>query len=50
MGQKNERVELEMKIIKYRAMVRQLGPDNETLKRPESLIPELEQKRREIDE
>ena len=50
MGQKKERVELEMKIMKYRAMVRQLGSDNETVKRQESLIAELEQKRREIDE
>jgi hypothetical protein len=49
MPSKNERVELEMKILKYRALARQL-PDPETTKRIAGLVAELEQKLREIDE
>jgi hypothetical protein len=46
---KNERVELEMKIMKYRLQA--LGePDLATVERLEILIAELEQKLREIDE
>jgi hypothetical protein len=46
---KNERVELEMKIMKYRALARD-APDKLTTERIETLIAELEQKLREIDE
>ncbi len=49
MSSKNERVELEMKIIKYRALARLTG-DEETRQRINALIAELEQKLREIDE
>jgi hypothetical protein len=49
MPSKNERVELEMKIMKYRALARQ-SPDEVTRKRINELIAELEQKLREIDE
>ena len=46
MVQKNERVECEMKIIKYRTLARQ-APDIETTQRINELIAELERK---IDE
>jgi hypothetical protein len=49
MGSKNERVELEMKVIKYRAMARQTL-DDLTQRRIEQLIAETEQKLREIGE
>ena len=49
MGQKNERVELEMKILKYRALARDAA-DEVTAKRIATLIAELEQKQREMDE
>ena len=48
MRSKNERVELEMKILRYRA-VRRIA-DTVTQERIETLIAELEQKLREIDE
>jgi hypothetical protein len=48
MPSKNERVELEMKILKVRRLAR--AADNLTRKRLEALIAELEQKLREIDE
>jgi hypothetical protein len=47
--QKNERVELAIKIVKSRALARQ-APDIETTQRINELIAELEQKLREIDE
>jgi hypothetical protein len=47
---KNERVELEMKIIKYRRMAMLATSDDETRNRILSLVAELEQKLREIDE
>jgi hypothetical protein len=47
--QKNERVVLAIKIVKYRALARQ-APDAETTQRINGLIAELEQKLREIDE
>jgi hypothetical protein len=47
--QKNERVELAIKIIKYRALARQ-ALDVGTTQRINGLIAELEQKLREIDE
>jgi hypothetical protein len=46
---KNERVELEMKIMKYRALARQ-APDQETMRRINGVVAELELKLREIDE
>ena len=49
MPSKNERVELEMKIMKYRQLARQ-APDAETAQRIRELVAELEQKQREIDE
>jgi len=49
MVQKNERVELEMKIMKYRALARDAA-DDVTAQRIATLIAELEQKQREIDE
>jgi hypothetical protein len=47
--QKNERIMLAIKIVKYRALARQ-APDVETTQRINELIAELEQKLREIDE
>jgi len=49
MAQKNDRVELEMKIVKYRSLARRAA-DDETTQRIKALIAELEQKLREIDE
>jgi hypothetical protein len=49
MPSKNERVELEMKIMRYRELARQ-APDQETMLRINGLVAELEQKLREIDE
>ncbi len=49
MPSKNERVELEMKIMRYRALARD-APDKLTADRIEALIAELEQALREIDE
>jgi hypothetical protein len=49
LAQKNERVGLEIKIIKYRALARQ-APDVETTQRINGLIAELEQNLREIAE
>jgi hypothetical protein len=48
--QKNERVELEMKIMKYRELMRKALWDPETTQRFETAVAELEQKLREIDE
>jgi hypothetical protein len=46
---KNERVELEMKIMKYRSLARRTT-DVETKRRINGLVAELEQMLREIDE
>jgi hypothetical protein len=46
---RNERVELEMKIMRYRALARDAA-DQLTTERIETLIAELEQKLREIDD
>jgi hypothetical protein len=46
MDQKNERVELEMKIKKYRAMVRRTT-DEKAARRLTELIAELERKQRD---
>jgi hypothetical protein len=48
MPSKNERVELEMKILKARQLAR--TADDLTRERLEALAAELEQKLREIDE
>ena len=50
MPSKNERVELEMKIMRYRDLARKAVSDPETVQRIAGLIAELEQKLREIDE
>jgi hypothetical protein len=50
MPHKNERVELEMKIMKYRHMADVDVSDELTKQRIAALIVELEQKLREIDE
>ena len=51
MANKNNRVELEMKIMKYRLLARQVSPtDDETAQRIGGLVSELQQKLREIDE
>ena len=50
MRSKNERVQLEMKITKYRQLARAAASDAVTTERIEGLIAELEQKLREIDE
>jgi hypothetical protein len=49
MAERNERAELEMKIIKYRSLARQLADDEAAL-RVQALIAELERKLREMDE
>lgn len=50
MSSNDERVELEMKILRYRQLERQIATDPETIERIRSLIVELEQKLRAIDE
>jgi hypothetical protein len=45
----NDRVRLEIKILKYRALAAQ-APDELTRQRIDGLVAELEQKQREIDE
>ena len=47
---KNERVQLEMKIMRYRQLARQAVSDDVTRQRIEELISELERRLREIDE
>jgi hypothetical protein len=49
MPSKNERVELEMKIMRYRQWMRRMT-DDEFLKRLREQVTELERKLREIDE
>jgi hypothetical protein len=49
LAHKNERVVLEMKIMKYRALARDAS-DTLTTDRIKMLVAELEQKLREIDE
>jgi len=48
MPSKNERVELEMKIMKYRLLAR-AAPDELTIARIKALVAELEDKLRDID-
>ncbi len=50
MPSNNERVELEMKIMKYRALARAAVSDPVTLERINGLIAVLQQKLKEIDE
>ena len=50
MRTKNERVELEMKILKYRNLARQMAASPEDASRIVALVEELEKKLREIDE
>ena len=47
---KNERVELEMKILRYRKLARQIATDPDTQRRIMELISDLEQELRDIDE
>ncbi len=47
---KNERVRLEMKILRYRELARQMAAKPEEGKRMADLVADLEQKLREIDE
>jgi hypothetical protein len=47
---KNERVELEMKILRYRALARQIATDPDTQRRIKELIADLQRELREIDE
>jgi hypothetical protein len=49
MANKNERVELEMKIMKYRLLARDAA-DELTTRRINALVVELQQKLRAIDE
>lgn len=50
MPHKNERVELEMQILKYRQMARQMAADTAETERITALVAELEQKLRDIDQ
>jgi hypothetical protein len=50
MPSKNERVELEMKIMKYRLLARQIATDPPTAERIKELIADLEKELREIDQ
>ena len=46
----NERVRLELKIMRYRRIARQMAADPQASRRIADLVAELEQKLREIDE
>ena len=50
MRSKNERVALEMKILRYRKLARQIATDPDTAQRIKGLIVDLEKELREIDE
>jgi hypothetical protein len=47
---KNKRVELEMKILRYRKLARQIATDPDTQRRIQELILDLEKELRDIDE
>jgi hypothetical protein len=47
---RNERVELQMKILRYRKLARQIATDPDTARRIHELIVDLERELREIDE
>lgn len=46
----NYRVKLEIKILRYRRLARQIAADPETVQRINELIADLERQLREIDE
>lgn len=50
MQSKNERVQLEMKILRYRKLAQQIATDPDTAQRIKKLIADLEKELREIDE
>ncbi len=50
LSSKNDRVELEMKILRYRKLARQIAADPDTQRRIRELISDLEKELREIDE
>lgn len=47
---KNERVQLEMKILGYRKLAKQIATDPDTARRIAELIADLERELRSIDE
>jgi hypothetical protein len=47
---KNDRVELEMKILRYRKLARQIATDPDTAQRIKDLIGDLERELKAIDE
>ena len=47
---RNERVELQMKILRYRKLARQIATDPNAARRIHELIADLEGELREIDE
>ena len=46
----SERVKLEMQIMRYRRIARQMAADPDTAKRIKELVADLERQLREIDE
>ena len=50
MRRKTERVELEMKILRYRKLARQMATNPDTAQRIKELIADLEKELREIDD
>ena len=50
MQSRNERVELETKILRYRQIARRFASDRDTAERISDLVRELEDKLRQIDE
>ena len=48
MPSKNERVELQMKILRYRKLARQIATDPDTARRIEELIADLERELRDF--
>ena len=46
----NERVQIEMKILRYRKLAKQFATDPDTAHRIKELIADLEKELREIDE
>jgi hypothetical protein len=50
MRNKNERVEFEMRILRYRDLARHFAHDRKVVERINALIEDLEKKQREIDE
>ncbi len=49
MPSRNERIELETKIMKYRQLARHAVADHETAQRTQALVANLERQLREID-